>query len=181
MMIAIATLLPLLHAADATEEPPVRQYHVFDEEDWFRGHLDDTECLDVVTNTTALRMDTMFCPVANPYSTYTPLYTKLGSTCDEDSVCCLAEEEECPGGEVTCSYCEDCMYPQAMSNACCTSDEGNVLCSEDEICCKCGPDLYECIDEGEECRECPTAPTYTPDMSEWMTTPTPTKLVHEEL
>jgi hypothetical protein len=43
MMIATILLVSSL-AAHAHNDVPDRHYHVFEEKDWFRGHLDDTVC-----------------------------------------------------------------------------------------------------------------------------------------
>lgn len=159
------------------EQVPVRQYKVFEKKDWFRGHLKDTTCLSSNNNTTS-PLSSLVCPIPNPYSPVTPLYVKLKATCDEyPQVCCLVQEESCVAGVVKCSTCGDCMYPQTVNVACCANDES---CGESETCCKCGPDTFQCIKEGEECNEC-LAPTMAPAYySEWMTTPTPHKLIHEE-
>lgn len=176
----------------ACSDAPVRSYHVFEEKDWFRGHLDDTECHSLdSTNSTLLSSSRRrpMCPIPNPYSMYDPLYVKLGSNCNDDGeVCCVVEEEDwCPDsdGEVICSTCGDCMYPQTVPASCCNANIMNP-CGPHQVCCKCGPGndstSYECLEVGEECRECPLseAPTTSPD-SQWMTTPTPNNVIQEEL
>ena len=190
-------LLVSLLAAHAHNNDPNSRYRVLDEKDWFRGHLDDTKChsLDDITSLASSRASSPttimlpLCPVPNPYSSHDPLYVKLGGLCnDKGEVCCIVEEEDwCPdsSGEVVCSACGDCTYPQIVRASCC---DANIInpCDEHQICCKCGPGhdstSYQCLEEGEQCRECPmeSAPTISPD-GQWMTTPTPSYINREEL
>jgi hypothetical protein len=117
-----------------------------------------------------------------------PFYVGLGDMCnDNGEVCCIVEEEDwCPdGGEVICSACGDCMYSQTVRASCCDANIMNP-CDKHQICCKCGPGhdstSYQCLEEGQQCAECPTenAPTISPD-GRWMTTPTPSFVNREEL
>lgn len=161
------------------------EYYVFDYDDWYFEHWDETECFDrtMPANVTSMMY---FCPIPNPYSNRDPLYVKIGSICDDDGyICCLQEEYECVGGELYCGQCDDCLFPQILHASCCGVME--QACDETEICCKCGINNYKCIQPGEECEECSEEITPSPTpFADWdaaMTTPTPPNpnKCHEEL
>lgn len=172
----VAAFVLEIHHAGASSG---KSYRIFDREDWYRGHLDDTDCFDSPPqgNTTEMML---FCPIPNPYSKNDPLFVKLGSACgdEEGNICCLMEEDECPGGEVYCGSCLYCMFPQTLHGSCCGVSE--QACDEEtEVCCKCGINSYKCIPQGEECTECEedSSPTPFRAWTDSTTTPTP---FHEE-
>lgn len=194
LLLLATTVVPYAIATQYyTQQPEKRSYKVFDRENWYEDHLDDTECLASPlspqannNNTKTSSLPMLFCPVPNPYSMTTPLYVKIGSSCgQEGGICCLVEEYECPGGELYCAECLDCLYPQVLHGSCCGVSEH--ACSEEEVCCKCGENSYKCLAPGEECTECPKEEEYSsPTPFVWSgdsTTPTPTPYhhVHQEL
>ena len=158
MMIATILLVSSL-AAHAHNDVSDRHYHVFEEKDWFRGHLDDTVCHSSMllpsnsTKTSPTTLPISPVPNSNPYSMRDPFYVRLGGMCnDNGEVCCIVEEEDwCPdSGEVIyCSACGDCMYPQTVPASCC---DANIMSDKHQICCKCGPGhdstSYQCLEEG---------------------------------